>query len=105
MQVDDAILAMLRSRGLRDGTTALVAVQLGSVLAVANAGDSRAVLARQGKVRARLRLAAHNAQVVRARSCVHAHACMRVQSGKGTGRGRVLSASCSPSTSDIGGLK
>ncbi|KAG2422935.1 hypothetical protein HXX76_015686 [Chlamydomonas incerta] len=33
----------------RDGTTALVTVQLGGLLAVANAGDSRAVLCREGQ--------------------------------------------------------
>lgn len=55
-KVDEAILALSRQRAAAgrpheyaDGTTALLALQLGGLLAVANAGDSRAVLCREGQ--------------------------------------------------------
>ncbi len=60
-KVDEAILGLARQRAAAgrpheyaDGTTALLALQLGGLLAVANAGDSRAVLSREGQVRRRL---------------------------------------------------
>ncbi|MEW5306475.1 MAG: hypothetical protein WDW36_008937 [Sanguina aurantia] len=52
--LDEAILAEARSEGLRDGATAVVVMRLGDVLYAAHAGDSRAVLCRQGGAAERL---------------------------------------------------
>ncbi|GBG00547.1 serine threonine phosphatase [Raphidocelis subcapitata] len=46
--VDEATLAVARREGVRDGATALVVLRLGQVLYAAHAGDSRAVLCRDG---------------------------------------------------------
>lgn len=48
MQVDDQVLAVARRDGTRDGATALVVLRLGGALYAAHAGDSRAVLCREG---------------------------------------------------------
>jgi len=47
-QVDDQVLAVARRDGTRDGATALVVLRLGGALYSAHAGDSRAVLCRDG---------------------------------------------------------
>lgn len=47
-QIDDLVLAVARRDGTRDGATALVVLRLGGVLYSAHAGDSRAVLCRDG---------------------------------------------------------
>jgi serine/threonine protein phosphatase PrpC len=49
MQVDDLVLAVSRRAGTRDGATALVVLRLGGALYSAHAGDSRAVLCRDGE--------------------------------------------------------
>jgi hypothetical protein len=43
------VLAVARRDGTRDGATALVVLRLGGVLYAAHAGDSRAVLCREGQ--------------------------------------------------------
>lgn len=68
--VDEAILQRSRALGIADGTTALVALQKGEVLVVANAGDSRAVLCRGGQA---VRLSRDHTPGVKARQ--HACAC------------------------------
>lgn len=49
VQVDDLVLAVARRDGTRDGATALVVLRLGGALYAAHAGDSRAVLCRDGQ--------------------------------------------------------
>ncbi|KAI8463922.1 MAG: phosphatase 2C-like domain-containing protein [Monoraphidium minutum] len=64
--VDEATLAVSRREGVRDGATALVVLRLGQVLYAAHAGDSRAVLCRDG---AALRLTEdHKPQLPRERA-------------------------------------
>jgi hypothetical protein len=47
-QVDDIVLGVARRDGTRDGATAVVVLRLGGMLYAAHAGDSRAVLCRDG---------------------------------------------------------
>lgn len=48
-RVDDLVLGIARREGTRDGATALVLLRLGCTLYAAHAGDSRAVLCRDGR--------------------------------------------------------
>lgn len=48
LQTDKEILDKMKREGCRDGTTAVIAMRLGSDLYLGNVGDSRAVLCRKG---------------------------------------------------------